>query len=80
MKQLTGEHDNGCIAPLINMNDTWLTTEQFTEDLNSYYLESYSSAEISFPDIPTMTRFPEVDEMRVYKLLSDINTRKATNN
>ena len=61
------------------MDDEWQSVSDFTENLNNYYLETHESADISFPSIPSTADDKPVEEYEVFKLLTDINTHKATN-
>ena len=81
VNDLTGEaQEKSHCAPLINMDDSWLSIPDFVEKLNEYYLDGHDVA-LDFPVFPTndSREIQLTNELEVYNQLMNINTQKASN-
>ena len=76
VKKLTGDKHVTNQPAVMFMEDTWLSTEEFVNKLNSYYVQDHN--EVVFPEIPSAGIPISVTEMEVFKFLEDIGTHKAT--
>ena len=76
VKKLTGDKHVTNQPAVMFMEDTWLSTEEFVNKLNSYYVQDHN--EVVFPEIPSGGIPISVTEMEVFKFLEDIDTHKAT--
>ena len=78
VKTITGESKQTNQSEVINIAGEWLTSDQFVDKLNTYYVEQGDSTDINIPEIPPTNCDIYTDEIAVFNLLSKINTRKAT--
>ena len=79
IKSVTGEIKQLNTAPYINIDDTWLNSEEFSTNLNNYYLYKDNNVSLEFPEIPTAySDLPFINEWDIHKMLTKIKTRKAT--
>ena len=78
VKTITGESKQTNQSEVISIAGEWLTSDQFVDKLNTYYVEQGDSTDINIPEIPPTNCDIYTDEIAVFNLLSKINTRKAT--
>ena len=76
VKKLTGDKHVTNQPAVMFMEDAWLSTEEFVNKLNSYYVQDHN--EVVFPEIPSGGIPISMFEMEVFKFLEDKDTHKAT--
>jgi hypothetical protein len=79
VKDLIGERKSSIEPPYVHINGEWLSNTKFIELLNDHYLSLHANVNLSFPVIPVTQSNINVTEVQVFKILEQINTRKATN-
>ena len=72
IKSVTGEIKQSNTAPNINIDDTWHNSEEFSTNLNNYYLSKDDNISLEIPVIPTAYSDPPfscINEWDIHKLL-----------
>ena len=78
MKRLSGQSTQNSLPLLLHVDATWQSIDQFTTNLNNYYLETHDDTELNFPELPSSTSTLLVSEFHTYHLLNQILEKLRT--
>ena len=79
IKAITGERKTSNEASHVNIDDSWITAQDFCDKINEHYLSLGRDASFNIPEIPnTAAGSYTINEWEIHPLLCKINTKKST--
>ena len=80
VKEVTGERKTDNNTEYVNVDNSWLTSQEFCDQINNHYLSLGEGTTLDFPNLPLSEpdHVYNLDELQIYNLLRKINTKKST--
>lgn len=72
MKHLAGDHRESSTSPVVNMDESWITNDDFAKKFNRYLI--YNDQVLSFPN----ATLSEIEVHTVHNYLHNITSTKST--